>query len=151
MALVAKMKAMKIEQTGNGRYVGVGDVPEDLSEEQLFAAGIIPVEKTSSYYGIPPWFAGFTHVRLDPNLQSQENFKLAAVSARGEDDPNRDWAAATPAGTLEMWVDNPRAFGYIEAGAEYRVTIERIRGPREPKEDKELPHLVDLDAHGRKA
>lgn len=37
---------------------------------------------------------------------------------------------ASPNGNLDLNIQNPGAFGYVQAGQEYRVTIERIRGPR---------------------
>lgn len=124
MALVAKMQALQVVGHAGHRYVACGaDDPEAIETKD--ASGL------DSYYGRPPWLKGATHVKTLRNGQSQESFTLTAVSAKDDpDDPNRDWAAASPSGKLEMLVNNPEAWGYIVPGAEYRVTIERIRGPR---------------------
>lgn len=122
MALVARMAATTVTASGGGRYVSCG--PDD--------EGAIDIDKANvdTYYGRPPWFEGATHVRLDEEAQSSEAVVLTAVSAKGKDDPNRAWAAASPAGTLSLTIQNPDAFGQIQPGATYRVTIERLRGPR---------------------
>lgn len=124
MALVAKMQAQQVTGLSGHRYVECEpDDPEAIEAKD--ASGL------DSYYGRPPWLAGATHVKTLRNAQAQESFVLGAVSAKDDvDDPNRAWAAASPSGKLEMVVNNPEAWGYIVPGAEYRVTIERIRGSR---------------------
>lgn len=135
MALVAKMRAVKVTKDGNGRLIGVvapKGTREELEEQGIYS---VAVAFRSYAYGIPPWFDGITHVRHEPNIQSAEGIELTAVSAKDEDDPNRTWAIATPTGHLTMIIQNPQAFGYVQPGHEYRVTIERIRGPQESAED----------------
>ncbi len=123
MAIVAKMLATQVTGVGGSRYAAcASDDPDGQPIEE--APGV------ASYYGIPPWLASATHVKMQNNVQVQESIDLSAVSVKGEDDPNREWASATPSGTLTMAIQNPDAWGYIVPGAQYRVTIERIRGPR---------------------
>lgn len=55
-----------------------------------------------------------------------ETVKMAPVYGQG----NEEWAKATPFGSLEMTIDNPRAQGQIEPGRDYLVTIEAA--PVEP-------------------
>lgn len=75
------------------------------------------------------WLQGATHVR--PKLgQGSESFKLVCVRSKDADDPAHQWWTASPMGEFTMTMENPDGFGYVVPGAEYRVTIERIRGPR---------------------
>lgn len=123
MALVARMSASQVNANGGGRWVACAEGDE----------GAQPVESCQaikSMYGVPPWLATTGWVRYEHTGQNSEQFKLIAVSAKGEDDPNREWSMASPSGSLDLSVQNPAAFGYVKAGEEYRVTIERIRGPR---------------------
>lgn len=127
MALVAKMQAQQVVGTAGQRYEACGEDDEGAMRAE-------DAQGLDSYYGRPPWLANATHVRLTKLGQSSESFTLTAVSAKDDvDDPNRSWAVATPSGELKMSVNNPEAWGYIVPGAEYRVTIERIRGPRSTK------------------
>lgn len=125
MALVAKMKVEQVTAHGTGNWVACD--PDD--------DGAVPIEQVNmahSWYGKTKWFEGATHARLDDTLQGGESFRLTAVSHRGDsDDPNREWADATPSGSLDLYMSNPACFGYVKPGYEYRVTIERIRGPRD--------------------
>lgn len=123
MALVAKMSASQVTANGGGRWA-------PCAEDDDGAQSVESCSAIKSMYGIPPWLATTGWVRYEPVGQNGEYIKLIAVSAKGEDDPNREWAMASPSGSLEISVQNPGAFGYVQAGQEYRVTIERIRGPR---------------------
>lgn len=123
MALVAKMAASTVTKSGGGRWVACDEDHPDAKSK----AGHL-----SSIYGTPAWLDDTEFVRFDPLAQGQEYIKLTAVSFEGDvDDPNRKWAMASPSGHLELSIANPEAFGYVDQGHEYRVTIERIRGPRE--------------------
>lgn len=123
MALVAKMSATQVTANGGGRWA-------PCAETDAGASRVEDTPAISSMYGVPPWLATTGWVRYEPVGQNGEYIKLVAVSAKGEDDPNREWAMASPSGSLDMSIQNPAAFGYVQAGQEYRVTIERIRGPR---------------------
>lgn len=123
MALVAKMSASQVNANGGGRWVPCAE--GDDGAQDVESCGAI-----KSMYGVPPWLTSTGFVRYEPVGQNSEFIKLIAVSAKDEDDPNREWAMASPSGSLEMHIQNPGAFGYVQAGQEYRVTIERIRGPR---------------------
>lgn len=59
--------------------------------------------------------------------KNQEEVRLVAVYSTGEDDPNSSWSAATPSGTLELMITNPKVFGYLEPGAEYYIEIRKSR------------------------
>lgn len=54
-----------------------------------------------------------------------ERVTLSAVMPSGPDDPNTAWSAATPSGQLELQIDNPKAWGFFDPGAEYIVKITR--------------------------
>lgn len=123
MALVAKMVASEVNARGGGRWAPCAETDDGAQKVEDVGA-------VQSMYGTPPWLATTGWVRYESVGQNAEGIKLVAVSAKGEDDPNREWAMASPSGTLDMYIQNPGAFGYVQAGQEYRVTIERIRGPR---------------------
>lgn len=126
MSIVARMAATEVLSRGGGRWV-----PCAADDEGAMEVGEGPDKvQFSSAYGPVPWLASATHVRRDEHAQSQEVITLAAVSAKGVDDPNRDWAAASPSGSLGLTIDNPEAWGYVKPGRIYRVTIEEVRGPR---------------------
>jgi hypothetical protein len=127
MAIVAKMSVTKVTASGSGHLV-----PCEETDEGAIATETAP--GAVSWYGVMKWLGDAKFVRLAPGT-SQETWELQAVSTKGEaDDPNREWAAATPAGQLTLTVNNPECFGYVEPGREYRITIERIRGPRDAKQ-----------------
>lgn len=126
MAIEARMNATEVRKMGGGRWVACGPDAEGAKSLDEWAG--------TYYYGAPPWLASAEFVRLDPNQQSQEIVSLVAVSAKGQDDPNREWALASPSGNFTISIDNPAAWGYVEAGGVYRVTVERIRGPRTPSD-----------------
>jgi hypothetical protein len=116
------MRPSKVMTIGGGRYVVCQEGDE----------GAVEAKAAGSMYGIPPWLTATGWVRLEPNATSGETWTLSCVSSTEDvDDPNRDFAQATPSGSLTLYVQNPDCFGYVETGREYRVTIERIRGPRD--------------------
>ncbi len=123
MALVAKMAASQVTASGGGRWA-------PCNEDDDGAQPVDDVGAIKSMYGVPPWLNTTGFVRYESVGQNGEHIKLTAVSAKDEDDPNREWAMASPSGDLQLFIQNPAAFGYVQAGQEYRVTIERIRGPR---------------------
>ena len=123
MALVAKMTASEVNARGGGRWAPCAEGDEG-------AKAVADTPSIASMYGVPPWLNTTGWVRYEPVGQNNEYIKLTAVSAKDEDDPNREWAMASPSGSLDLNIQNPAAFGYVQAGQEYRVTIERIRGPR---------------------
>lgn len=97
--------------------------------------GALPVEECGGYYGVAPWVKEAGPFVRAKSGRSQVSIKLNAVrpdrhGEPGAPDPNAEWAAYTPSGELTMVIDNPATFDYFSAGDEYRVTIEKIRGPR---------------------
>jgi hypothetical protein len=129
MAIVAKMQASEIKALGGGRYVAC-----DPDEEGAIAADDKSSPIANLYTDLPGWLAGATHFRRQAHAQSSECITLTCVSMPAGSDPdqtNAQWAMASPSGQLTMQIHNPEAFGYVQAGREYRVTIERIRGPKD--------------------
>lgn len=56
------------------------------------------------------------------NLRQQQ-VKLHAVYSSKEGSANAAWAKATPAGTLELTIDNPGAHDIVKAGQFYYVDL----------------------------
>lgn len=54
---------------------------------------------------------------------SQE-VKLAAVYDSLNNEENNQFSQATPSGSLEMYIDNPSAIGFIKPGRDYFLYIE---------------------------
>lgn len=132
MGLVARMKAEEV----TGRR-GVQNVACGPDEE---GAKLVEEVYGNYHYGVPVWLEGATHVRPVEGKGS-ENFKLAVVRSTGPDDPSNEWFEASPNGELTMTIQNPRGFGFVRAGEEYRVTIERWRGPRDRQLEREILDL----------
>lgn len=65
--------------------------------------------------------AKFTCESVTKFNNGAEHVKLRAVM--GGSDANKQWAKFTPAGVLEMTIDNPPAQGQLVPGKEYLVTI----------------------------
>jgi hypothetical protein len=59
--------------------------------------------------------------------QASEQVELSAVYSDDPEHPNYEWSQATPSGKLELYIDNPAAFGKIKPGDEVHVTIQKIR------------------------
>lgn len=117
MAVVAKMWCEKSDARGGSVWVACDPDHPDAQ----------PLEAFNGYYGPPPWLRDARAIRSQVG-HSSTSVVLTAVSAKDEeDDPNRDWASYTPAGHLEMTIQNPELLDHFEVGAEYRVTIEKIR------------------------
>jgi len=112
MALLCKMKVHTVESYGYGHWM--------LCDEG--DAGARPTMHT--YYDADD--AGPSFECWVPG-KSLENVVLQPVSSGGPDDPNQSFAQATPSGKLEMTIDNPAAWGYLEPGIEYFVEIRRAR------------------------
>lgn len=132
MALVAKMDVLQVQKSGGGRIVPCG--PDD--EGAVLAA---ESNYLKSYTDPPQWLVDAEYLRVDPLAQASEYIKLHCVSYAEGKDPektNAQWAMASPSGNLDMVIMNPAAFGYVEPGFQYRVTIERIRGPRKTSSEE---------------
>lgn len=127
MALVAKMVAHEVTGRSGTRYEQCGpDEPDARPVEDVFG---------NYAYGVPVWLQGASHVRTVVG-QGSEQIKLQCVRTDDPNDPNNQWWTASPSGTLEMHIENPEGFGYVVPGAEYRITIERIRGPRSKEREQ---------------
>jgi hypothetical protein len=132
MAIVAKMVASEVTGRGGGRYVPCGE-----HEPGAIAADDKTSPLSNLYTDLPTWLEDAKFLRRDPYAQAAESVALTAVSMPAGSDPDRTnakWANASPNGQLTLTIHNPEAFGYVKPGAEYRITIERIRGPRESSE-----------------
>lgn len=55
--------------------------------------------------------------------QYAENIKLRCVYTEDREHPNFKWSEATPSGDLELYISNKDAFGKIQPGVLYHVTI----------------------------
>lgn len=128
MAVVARMVPSEVTQ----RLGTVWELCDEGDE------GAQPLEKAfeNYYYGVPFWLRGpngETEGRFvrQANGLGAEQWKMTVVRSGGPDDPNNEFFTASPNGSFEMTVENPRAMGQIKVGREYRVTIEEIRGPRQ--------------------
>lgn len=119
MGLIAKFSASEVVKHGGGRIVPCG--PDDEGAREVDEYG------NTLYGGLPVWFKaeGVTHVRYDSNCQGAETVKLTAVA--DADGTNKTWAEATPSGTIEMRIQNPEVFGYIEPGQAYYVEIRKVQ------------------------
>jgi hypothetical protein len=130
------MTASEVKQYGGGRWVKCG--PDDPGAVEAGASG----SPMLTYTDPPAWLAGSDYHRMEKRAQAAESYILMAVAMPKGDDPDRtnaQWAMASPGGQLTMTIHNPEAFGYVRAGEDYRVTIERIRGPREKPASSAAP------------
>ena len=123
MALVAMMHATEIRLVGGGR-----EVPCDEGDE---GARTVGEDYTAKW--LRPSVSGKNFIRTELQVTRQEAIKLSALW--DPNGPNRDWAVASPAGSLELTIDNPGAMGYVKAGRHYRITIEEVRGPRKTDDE----------------
>jgi hypothetical protein len=122
VAIVARMVAQEV--TARNAAVWVPTTEDDPD-------AVRPADAFNNYhYGIPFWLRGFEFIRPEQG-KGQESYKLTVVRSGGPDDPNNDFFLASPSGEMTMTIDNPGAMGYVKAGEFYRVTVEKIRGPRE--------------------
>jgi hypothetical protein len=63
-----------------------------------------------------------SHAGVEHSLK-QEQVKLGVVYSDKDNSPNKAWAKATPAGHLELTIDNPGAHGLLKAGQFYYVDL----------------------------
>lgn len=136
MALVARMMAHEVIGRGGGRWEPCeADDPDAKDPAEVFS---------NHTYGVPFWLRDAPAIRQVEG-QSQETFELSCVRSGGPDDPNNDWFTASPQGNLRITCDNPGGWDYVRPGGFYRVTIEKIRGPRD-KERESLAHEAEQAA-----
>ncbi len=121
MALVARMVATEVIDRRGVQRVACEET-EDGAKPTAEVYG-------NYHYGVPVWLEGARFVR-DVEGKGSETIKLEVIRSKGPDDPSNQWFEASPHGAFEMTLQNPQGFGYVQAGEMYRVTIERIRGPR---------------------
>ena len=120
MAVVAKMRCHTVTRRSYGLYL-----PCDPEAEG--AVEITEPEKPN----LPFWFKGATHKRFDDSRTSQVTWEMNPVYSTDPEHENRQFAQASPSGKFELMVENPAVMDYVKEGYEYRITIERVRGPRE--------------------
>lgn len=64
---------------------------------------------------------------LSDATSEEKQSERVSLSAVYSDDPaheNYSWSKLTPAGHLSLTISNPTAFGLLEVGKQYRLTIE---------------------------
>jgi len=59
------------------------------------------------------------HQKNADGSTQQERVKLSAVYDGSED--NKQWSKWTPCANLEIWINNPDAFGKLSSGHEFYV------------------------------
>ena len=94
-----------------GLILGYHKIQLEEAREMAVIAKFICIEKTDQFN---QW--------SNPTGKTQSRVKLGV--ANGPD--NKTWAKYTPAGTLEMTIDNPDAFDMFKLGQAYRVTFTEV-------------------------
>lgn len=85
-------------------------------------------------------------VERNANSPTASRVKLGAV-CRGRE--NREWAQATPFGSIEMGILNEAATAYFEQGQEYLVTFTKVAKPMPGDGHKAIPAKESADAQGK--
>lgn len=123
MGVVAKMVCTKVDAQG-------GLVWKPCTED--YPGARRPAEVFENYtYGVPGWLKDAEWVAQEPGTQSV-TVALQPVSAKGQDDPNREWAEASPTGEFRMTIQNPAAMAYYEPGVTYLVETRKCRDGQHP-------------------
>lgn len=153
MALLMKMQAHAVTQNGGGALVPLCLAHKVVEawpppEESLSTIGIYghtngdcdqcdTLANTMAVFDEDEGKPRYASVTIPG--RSSENIRLGAVMTEDAEDPNHEWAVATPSGTLEFTIANPLAFGQIEAGAEYMVKITKHVPNRARRSDSSTP------------
>lgn len=61
--------------------------------------------------------------KVSENADGSKSESIALNAVYGEEGVNKEWARYTPAGSLQLVIDNPPAQGFFQRGKEYIVTI----------------------------
>jgi hypothetical protein len=117
MAVVAKMRCTTVTRRGYGLRVACE--PEDEGAQVL------------KQEDLPFWLKGTAATRIDITKTSQVTWEMSPVYSTDPEHENRQFAQASPSGQFTLTVENPAAMNYVREGCEYRVTIERVRSPRD--------------------
>ena len=67
--------------------------------------------------------------RFTCNTKIPNQFRAGSVVVAfhaAYDESNKEWAEATPSGSLSMVIDNPAAAEFIEQGQTYELTFVRV-------------------------
>ena len=150
MPVVAKMTTAHVNAPGGGwhgplcqafRHAPSWPPPEDcLSSATYYGHGPGDCARCDELAAELPELDDSHHSRQgQPRSVSipgkgREEVRLQAVASGGEDDPNREWAAATPDGHVELTIANPGAWGFFKPGVDYIVEFREhvpARGRRE--------------------
>lgn len=133
MPLAAKMHVTTVEQSGGGTHLTTCIAKRRLDAwppaDWKSNPNISTIETGVRYHGHDYEEGGCCHdewgiVSVYVPGQSMERVQLSAVTGdASEDDPNRSWSIATPAGNLDLTIANPEAWGFFEPGAEYILKI----------------------------
>lgn len=108
MAVAAMFTCLEVHEHGPGRYE-----PCDEHDEGAVRARATIYTPDGADPGWMRYVRGKHHERV----------VMAPVTSGGPDDPNAQWAEASPSGSFEMQIDNPGAWGYFEVGQDYRLEI----------------------------
>lgn len=122
MAIVAKMRCSQVTASA-GAWVPCDEVDETNPN---FPPNPI-VE------GDPFWLreSGKQFKRYEPTARQFVRWEMSPVFSTDPDHENKRFASASPSGAFNLTVENPGAMDYVVPGYEYRITIEKVRGPRE--------------------
>lgn len=60
---------------------------------------------------------------------------------------NREWASATPGGSMSMWISNPAALAQFTVGEEYHAQFEHVRKP--VPGDGHRVSQIEVTGHGK--
>jgi|ERR1700677_1445735 len=118
MAVVAKMRCYEVTRRSYGMRVACE--PDEEGAQAI-----------ANPADLPFWLKGATHTRVETTKASQAVWKMSPVYSTDPEHENRQFAQASPSGEFTLTVENPAAMNYVQEGREYRVTIERVRGPRD--------------------
>ena len=81
-----------------------------------------------------------------PNTPTAAKVRMGAV-CRGKE--NRQWAQATPSGTIELSILNDAATAYFEQGQEYLVVFTKVAKPAAGDGHAPIPVKEATDAQGK--
>jgi hypothetical protein len=131
MGLIAKFRCGVVTRSAGTRWVPCEEGDEGACPVELVTTKEgstldihTPHGRIGYSYGGAEWLRDANFVRQEWG-PAQVQVKLGAV---GEDKGvNTKWATATPQGNLEMTIENPDAFDYLEPGVEYFLEIRKAQ------------------------
>lgn len=124
MAIVAKMRCSQVTASAGAWIPCDGDEGNEQFPPN-------PITESD-----PFWLkeSGKKHKRYDPTARQFVKWEMIPVSSNDPNHENKRFASASPSGAFNLMVENPDAMDYVLPGYEYRITIEKVRGPRDTKQ-----------------